>query len=106
MIERAPGAPLGLVGVSLGGNVILKWLGERGADAPAEVAGAVAISTPFDLAACAGVLDRGLSRLLYTEHFLRTHEGQAPRQGGRHRRAASTCPRPCAPAPSRSTTAR
>ena len=72
LIERAPGAPLGLVGVSLGGNVILKWLGERGADAPAEVAGAVAISTPFDLAACAGVLDRGLSRLLYTEHFLRT----------------------------------
>jgi uncharacterized protein len=52
--------------------VILKWLGERGAGAPTEVAGAVAISTPFDLAACAGVLDRGLPRVLYTEHFLRT----------------------------------
>lgn len=72
LIERDPGTPIGLVGVSLGGNVILKWLGERGDAAPAEVAGAVAISTPFDLAACAGVLDRGLRRLLYTEHFLRT----------------------------------
>ena len=71
-LQREPSLRLGLVGVSLGGNVALKWLGERGEAAPAQVAGAVAISTPFDLAACAGVLDRGLARLLYTAEFLRT----------------------------------
>jgi len=72
LIETAPGARLGLVGVSLGGNVALKWLGEQGDSVPDEVAAAVAISVPFDLAACAAVLDRGLNRLLYTAHFLRT----------------------------------
>ena len=68
--EREPDVPIGVVGVSLGGNVALKWLGERGEHAP--VTGAVAISTPFDLAACAAVLDRGLERVLYTANFLRT----------------------------------
>jgi predicted alpha/beta-fold hydrolase len=72
LVERAPAARLGLVGVSLGGNVALKWLGERGDAAPRQVAAAVAISTPFDLAECAGVLDVGLRRRLYTESFLRT----------------------------------
>lgn len=67
-----PDLRMGLVGVSLGGNVALKWLGERGPAAPAQLAGAVAISTPFDLTACAAVLDRGLERVLYTAQFLRT----------------------------------
>ncbi len=71
LIAAAPGARLGLAGVSLGGNVVLKWLGERAEAVPEEVAAAVAISVPFDLAACAAVLDRGLNRVLYTAHFLR-----------------------------------
>ena len=61
---------LGIVGVSLGGNVLLKWLGERGSGAP--VVGAVAISVPFDLASCARVLDRGPRCWVYTANFLRT----------------------------------
>lgn len=69
---RAGARRIGLVGISLGGNVALKWLGERGAAAPPEVVGAAAISTPFDLAACAGVLDRGFNRAVYTTSFLRT----------------------------------
>jgi uncharacterized protein len=72
VIEEEPERRLGLVGVSLGGNVALKWLGERGAAVPAQVVAAVAISTPFDLAVSAGVLDRGLSRALYTADFLRS----------------------------------
>jgi uncharacterized protein len=72
LLEREPSLRLGLAGVSLGGNVALKWLGERGKEAPAEVVGAVAISTPFDLAASARVLDRGVCRPLYTAAFLRT----------------------------------
>ncbi|MBI2543749.1 MAG: alpha/beta fold hydrolase [Candidatus Rokubacteria bacterium] len=69
---REPSTPLGLVGVSLGGNVALKWLGERGEGAPAQVRAAATISTPFDLTACAEGLDRGLNRLLYTARFLRS----------------------------------
>jgi len=72
LCEREPRLRLGLVGVSLGGNVALKWLGELGEGAPSSIVGAAAISTPFDLAACAGVLDRGLARALYTTEFLRT----------------------------------
>ena len=72
IIAREPEVRVGLVGMSLGGNVGLKWLGERGEAAPGQVRAAVAISTPFDLAACAGVLDVGMSRLIYTASFLRT----------------------------------
>lgn len=72
LIEQEPSTPLGLVGVSLGGNVALKWLGERGEGAPAQVCGAATISTPFDLTACALSLDRGLNRPLYTARFLRS----------------------------------
>ncbi len=57
-------------GISLGGNVLLKWLGERGAAAGLERA--VAVSAPVDLAAAGAALDRGLNRLLYTRLFLRT----------------------------------
>jgi predicted alpha/beta-fold hydrolase len=52
--------------------VLLKWLGEGGAAVPPGVRGAVAISTPFDLGACARRLDRGFRRTLYTANFLRT----------------------------------
>jgi len=72
LVAREPALRFGVIGVSLGGNVALKWLGELGEEAPSSIVGAVAISTPFDLAACAGVLDRGLARRLYTAGFLRT----------------------------------
>ena len=72
IIEREPGVRIGAVGVSLGGNVLLKWLGEREDDVPDAVAGAAAISVPFDLAHCAEALDRGFCRLVYTNNFLGT----------------------------------
>jgi hypothetical protein len=60
------------VGISLGGNVLLKWLGEQGAAATPLVRRAAAISAPLDLAAAGRALDRGLNRLLYTRMFLST----------------------------------
>jgi hypothetical protein len=72
LIAREPGRRIGAVGVSIGGNVLLKWLGEQGSEAPAPVRAAVAISVPFDLAACAHVLDRGFEKLVYTANFMRT----------------------------------
>ncbi len=59
--SRAPATPLAAVGYSLGGNVLLKWLGETGAAAPLDAA--VAVSVPFVLAESAARLERGLSRL-------------------------------------------
>ena len=69
LAAREPETPLFAIGVSLGGHVLLKWLGESGAGAP--VAAAVAISTPFDLAASARHLESALGRL-YTRAFLVT----------------------------------
>ncbi|MBI3635698.1 MAG: alpha/beta fold hydrolase [Candidatus Rokubacteria bacterium] len=72
LAAREPELRLGLIGVSLGGNVILKWLGERGEAVPEVLRGAVTISVPYDLAACARVLDRGFRRAVYTANFMRT----------------------------------
>jgi predicted alpha/beta-fold hydrolase len=58
------------VGISLGGNALLKHLGEQGEAATFEKA--VAISAPLDLAAAGGNLDAGLSREIYTRIFLRS----------------------------------
>lgn len=58
---RAPDVPLAAVGFSLGGNALLKHLGERGDDTP--LAAAVAVSVPFDLDACATRIDTGFSRV-------------------------------------------
>jgi len=66
------GIPLDVVGVSLGGNALLKWLGERSDAATEIVRRAAAISAPLDLPACGVALDRGLNRLLYTRMFLST----------------------------------
>ena len=59
-------------GVSLGGNALLKWLGEQGKAAGKIVRRAAAVSAPVDLAAAGIALDLGLNRLLYTRHFLST----------------------------------
>jgi predicted alpha/beta-fold hydrolase len=72
LTAERPDRRIGVIGVSLGGNVMLRWLGERGDALAAGVRAAVAISVPFDLAAAAAVLDRGFRRRLYTEHFLQT----------------------------------
>lgn len=72
LADREPDLRIGAVGISIGGNVLLKWLGEQGDDTPAPIAGAAAISVPFDLAACARVMDRGLRKVLYTASFMRS----------------------------------
>jgi hypothetical protein len=57
-------------GISLGGNALLKYLGERGADAV--IRKATSVSAPLDLAAAGRALDSGLSRQIYTRNFLNT----------------------------------
>ncbi len=68
--EAHPGRPLFATGVSLGGNALLKWLGERG-DNARFVCAAAAICPPQDLEAGALSLSRGVNRG-YCEYFLRS----------------------------------
>jgi uncharacterized protein len=56
------------IGFSLGGNALLKFLGEEGNGAPIRAAGAV--SVPYDLAAGADELDRTRMGRFYTRRFL------------------------------------
>jgi predicted alpha/beta-fold hydrolase len=58
--EREPGTPLGAVGFSLGGNVLLKWLGEQGDQL--KLFAAVAVSVPLLLGLCATKLDKGFAK--------------------------------------------
>jgi predicted alpha/beta-fold hydrolase len=64
-------APLYVIGISLGGNALLKWLGEQGKKACHIIDGAVTVSVPLDLVAAGKALDSGFNRL-YTQHFLGT----------------------------------
>ena len=66
-----PKAPVLLAGVSLGGNVLLKFLGEQGSAISDRVAAAAAISVPFDLERGARFISTGFSRI-YDRHFLKT----------------------------------
>jgi predicted alpha/beta-fold hydrolase len=66
---RHPRSAWYAIGVSLGGNVLLKWLGESGAET--RLMGAAAISVPFDLEAGARKIGSGVARI-YDRNFLRS----------------------------------
>ncbi len=68
--RRHPGRALGAIGFSLGGSVMLKYLGERGTDS--QIGAAATISVPFDLAASCDRIGRGFMGGLYTSYFLRS----------------------------------
>ncbi len=71
ILGEFPRSPLFLAGVSLGGNVLLKFLGERGDAVPSRIIAAAAVSVPYDLARSSRRIGRGFSRV-YQAHFLRS----------------------------------
>jgi predicted alpha/beta-fold hydrolase len=79
----SPLRPLYAVGVSLGGNALLKWLGEREASTRDYLQAAAAVSAPLDLTACGHHLARGFNRV-YTRHFLHTLKRNAAAKLCRH----------------------
>lgn len=70
LAERNPGVPLAAVGFSLGANVLLKYLGERGETA--RVRAAAGVSIPFDLSAGADHLWSTPMGRVYTGIFVRS----------------------------------
>ena len=78
LLGRWGGVPLAVIGFSLGGNVVLKYLGEEGERAI--VAAAVAVSTPYDLGAAAAALDSpGFFPWIYRTRFLRSLQRKTAR---------------------------
>ncbi|MCW8408177.1 hydrolase [Legionella sp. PATHC035] len=66
--RREPTTKKGVVGISLGGNVLLKWLGETGAQSLIDVA--VAVSVPFQSQNVVERINKGFSRV-YQNHLLK-----------------------------------
>ena len=65
------------VGISLGGNALLRFVEEAGAAAATRVRAVAAVSAPLDLAAGARAIGRGFGRQIYTRMFLRTMKKKA-----------------------------
>ncbi|MDI1350847.1 alpha/beta fold hydrolase [Aquabacterium sp.] len=76
-LARRQAGPLLAVGISLGGNVLLRWAQEAGADAERTVRAVVAISSPVDLAAAGHALAHGFNRQVYTRMFLQSMKPKA-----------------------------
>jgi len=78
--QSEPQTPLAVIGYSLGGNVLLKWLGEQGNSATVEAA--VAVSVPFNLANAADRVHQGFSRV-YERRMLRSMQKLVTRKAAR-----------------------
>ena len=75
MLQRLRAGHQGLlmaVGVSLGGNALLRWAAEVGEDAARSVDAVAAVCSPVDLAAGGHAIGRGFNRQVYTRMFMRT----------------------------------
>jgi uncharacterized protein len=79
LLVEFPGSPFFLAGVSLGGNVLLKFLGEHGTAVSPRVLAAAGVSVPFDLGRSSRRIGHGFSRV-YEAHFLRSLHRKAARK--------------------------
>ena len=75
--QKEKGEKFYLVGFSIGGNIVLKWLGEKGAGALGKIERAVAVSVPYDLGQSVQLLDRGFNRSVYTRVLLASLRSKA-----------------------------
>ena len=76
LLNTFPESAMVCAGVSLGGNVLLKYLGEQGSAVSPRIRGAVAASVPFDLSHSARHIDEGFSKV-YRRSFMRSLKRKA-----------------------------
>lgn len=82
--ERIGARTMVAVGVSLGGNALLRWAEEMGGEAARVASAVAAVCSPIDLAAGGQSIGSGLNRLIYTPMFLRTMKPKALRKLAQH----------------------
>jgi len=83
-LRQGSAVPLRAVGVSLGGNALLRWAEEAGDGAARVAASVAAVCSPVDLAAGGHAIGRGFNRLVYTRMFLATMKPRALARLERH----------------------
>jgi len=83
-LRAAHAGPMAAVGVSLGGNALLRWAEEAGGTAAAVVRAVAAVSSPIDLTASGHAIGRGFNRRVYTRMFLRSMVPKALRKLDQH----------------------
>jgi predicted alpha/beta-fold hydrolase len=76
--------PIHAVGVSLGGNALMRWAGEAGESASRFADAIASVCSPLDLAAGSVAIGRGFNRLVYTTMFLRTMKPKALEKLNQH----------------------
>lgn len=76
--------PIVVVGVSLGGNALLRWAQEMGNAAASVVSAVAAVSSPLDLTAGGNAIGKGFNRFVYTRMFLNTMKPKALRKLDQH----------------------
>lgn len=82
--QSAGGRMLVAMGVSLGGNALMRWAGEQGDAARLHVDAIAAICSPLDLTESGKAMGRGFNRQVYTRMFLRTLKPKALAKLGQH----------------------
>ena len=76
-LRQAHAGPILAVGVSLGGNALLRWAAEAGDSASLSADAVAAVCSPVDLAAGGWAIGRGFNRLVYTTMFMRSMRPKA-----------------------------
>lgn len=71
-LRAAHQGPIMAVGISLGGNALMRWAGEVGAEAAQSANAVAAVCSPIDLVAGGMSMGRGFNRQVYTRMFMRT----------------------------------
>ena len=82
--DQHPHSPMIAVGVSLGGNALLRWAQEAGDSAAATAASVAAVCSPIDLAAAGHAIDRGFNWWVYSRMFLASMKPKALRKWQQH----------------------